>query len=94
MIPATSEILAALKKCPHCPFLAKWSEHAEGIIRDHDFTEKDIDKWIGAKPWFCHDHLDEKACSGQAMFNAGKLDVTKEQLVEIWVNERSPDELV
>lgn len=85
-----SHILAALKQCPHCPFLAKWSEHAEGILYDDVFTEQMVDDWINLNPWPCHQHMDGTACCGQKLFRAGALDVTRDELVAIWVNELPP----
>lgn len=91
----TPAILAALKRCPHCPFLVKWSEFGEGIIRDATFTPESVDRWITSDPWPCHQYPDEKtACCGQKMFLAGALDVSREELVSIWVNERDPSDLI
>ena len=83
-------ILAALKRCPHCPFLAKWSEHAEGILYDDVFTEQTVDDWIKFEPWPCHQHMDGTACCGQKLFRAGALDVTRDELISIWVHEIPP----
>jgi hypothetical protein len=83
-------ILAALTRCPHCPFLAKWSEHAEGIQYDEVFTVQMVDDWIRFEPWPCHKHLDGTACCGQKLFRAGALDVTRDELIAIWVHEIPP----
>lgn len=85
--------LAAIQRCPHCPFLVKFSDQAEGILRDATFTEEDVDKWINSKPWPCHKHLDRTPCVGQKLFQQGKIDVTRKELIDIWVNEKIPSEL-
>lgn len=82
----TPAVRAALQKCPHCPFLAKWSECAEGIDRDAEFTLADVDRWIESAPWPCHKYPDaSKPCCGQAMFKAGLLGTTREELARVWV---------